>query len=45
MTRTAHQPRISPADTRSLGAVLAGTFSVDPELLDDMGAVLATSRH
>ena len=33
------------ADTRSLGAVLAGTFSVDPELLDDMGAVLATSRH
>ena len=37
---TAPAARLSPADTRSLGAVLAGTFSVDPELLEDMGAVL-----
>lgn len=32
--------RLAASDTRSLGAVLAGTFSVDPELLEDMGAVL-----
>lgn len=32
--------RLSTADARSLGAVLAGTFSVDPDLLDDLGSVL-----
>jgi TrkA domain protein len=36
--------RLSEADTRSLGAVLAGTFSVDPSLLEDMGAVLGGLR-
>jgi len=45
MTRSAHQPRIARSRHPSARPVLAGTFSVDPELLDDMGAVLATSRH
>jgi len=32
--------RLSGADARALGAALAGTFRVDPSLLDDLGAVL-----
>ena len=36
--------RLSATEARSLGAVLAGTFSVDPALLDDMGAVLGGLR-
>jgi len=32
--------RLSPTDASSLGAALAGTFSVDPSLLEDLGAVL-----
>ena len=32
--------RLTEADARSLGAVLAGTFSIDPSLLEDMGAAL-----
>jgi TrkA domain protein len=32
--------RLSGADARALGAVLAGTFTVDPALLDDLGAAL-----
>lgn len=36
--------RLSPADARSLGAALAGTFTVDPELLDDLSSVLGGLR-
>jgi TrkA domain protein len=36
--------RLSDADMRSIGAVMAGTFSVDPSLLEDMGAVLGGLR-
>ncbi len=39
-SRRARRPDSRTTDARALGAALAGTFSVDPSLLEDIGAVL-----